>query len=790
MRFKAVRKRFFAQSTRHQNECYGAVVGGEQAAPSLAWLEVHGKRETLLVQASGAQEPTCLAQDTYVLSPCFAGSHLFWVERCGKEWLIRSARLDDECTVREPLDLPGRPLSLSSWDAEDEAWLVWEQRQGRQTQVWIAHLFEDQLGPPVPVSDAALNAYDPVCALGAGDRLYVLYTAFVDGNYRVLLQALGRDGEAQGAAQRVSDRAEPCLYPSVWPATAGGVWFSYTSLCGPQRDGNTSSAFVRHFRYQAQKAVFGQRGVAFAGRFEGGRLWAVNAPRNRQGFTAAMTVGGSAGSGHTQVFEDTEGRLRLLLRQHGEVSDSPFECEEPAPLRRSAQPGAQSPPQTHPSLYLATLMDEDWSPPELIVPRAHLDAPLSFRLHGSRLQVAFTEDSRRTGWSGAGEWFDGEGQLGVGIAELELQEPGRPRYAWRPFRLSPTAGPSLQNPALPEAKGPYLQAMGQTHAHTNLSICVREQDRDPHLNFRFMQDVQDCRFGMTTDHAYNMWHTEMLLVNKLADYYYFPGEFVAAPAYEWTGSDRRACSHEGGPFGHVNPIYLEEEGELEIYTPCDPSCDGGSLERLWKAYRGQAVVTPPHHMADHLHAYNWRFFSEQLVPVVETFQDSRGSAEHPQAAGVTNFLHQEEGHWVVDQLRAGRKFGFIASADHTGLALAGLLVEELTRSGLYEALQARRCFGTTGVGLRVDFTGNGRPMGSEVRADEAVFRLAVESPEALREVHVVRNGEDEEILTANGTSCEHCWAAQRRARSEFWYCRILLENGEMAWTSPIWVEAE
>jgi hypothetical protein len=151
--------------------------------------------------------------------------------------------------------------------------------------------------------------------------------------------------------------------------------------------------------------------------------------------------------------------------------------------------------------------------------------------------------------------------------------------------------------------------------------------------------------------------------------------------------------------------------------------------------------------------------------------------EQPWAPGVTNYFHAKEARWAVDELKAGKRFGFITSADHHGL----------TRAGIFEALMARRCFATTGIALRLVFICNGQPMGAEVAAGSAEFQLSVAAPEPLHEVQIVRNGEVVQALSVKGKVAHHAWQAHRQEVGEFWYCRIILENGEMAWSSPIWL---
>jgi hypothetical protein len=144
--------------------------------------------------------------------------------------------------------------------------------------------------------------------------------------------------------------------------------------------------------------------------------------------------------------------------------------------------------------------------------------------------------------------------------------------------------------------------------------------------------------------------------------------------------------------------------------------------------------------------------------------------------------------WVLNGLRQGLRFGFIAGADHAGIARAGVLVKELTRSGLYEAFIARRTFATTNQTLRLEFTGNGEWMGSAVEADQVKFYMHVTSCEPVLQVEIVRNGETVKTVHAGKNITSYCWDAKREESGEFWFLRIIFTNGEVAWSSPIWID--
>ncbi len=783
MTVELLRKRYDARGQRHDGECYHAVVASDGQAH--AWLRVHGKRESLIYRGSPDGVERVAVENTYIFSPLLLGGHLLWVQSSDGGWSIHAMDTSDPQHVRQPFDLPGRPLSLGGCEFDGSAALVWEQREGCRTRVYIATQREGDFGQAHAVSDGTANAYDPDVAICPDGSVFVAYSTFAGGHYRVVLQKMAADGTRAGAPQRLSNRAEACLYPSISAATGGGVWFSYTSLSEPVHV--TDLPLVQHHRFQAQKDIFRKRGIVQVGWTDGEHLRAVAAPRGKPLYTAAMLVDGSGGASRTRVFEDARGRVRLLLRQYAPWSEARY-AHEDEPLRRNAVPNADLPSCMYANLSLMTLCDDNWTQPVTLINRAHIELPISCAMRGDTLTVAFTEDARRVGWDRAGEWFDSQGQLGVGGAELRLSDLGTPDYDFRDFTLSPVIGPSVENPRVDARSGPFLHALGQTHKHSTLSICCRELDRDMHMNFRVMQDVQHCLFGALTDHDYNMWHTEMLLMRKHADYYYFPSEFVALQAYEWTGSDPAACSHEGGPFGHMNPLCFDEHGDLEVYAAGDPKSPGGSPQRLWNSYEGQPIITPPHHMVDSVHRYYWQFMDPDMATVVELFQDGRGSTEQPGAPGVTNSLHHRQAQWVVDALKSGKRFGFIAGGEHVGLALAGVLTRELTRTGLYEAMRARRTFATTGLSIRVRLVCNDTELGGALKADVGNFSLEVASPEPARAIHVMRNGDVwQTYVPGNESSVRHAWTAHREEREEFWYCRVIFGNGDMAWTSPIWL---
>lgn len=782
-------RRFYTTANRHQGESYAPILDPTPGSRRLAYQRVEGTREQLVVQEDAEAPLATVTEPTYVYDPVFVGDRLLWTQPADDAWPVYAT--DGEGKPYCAIDVKGRARALATCPWNTGHALVWEERTGKQTRIRGAAAADGaSFGTPFDITDGTFNAYDPACATAPDGTLYVAYSAFRGGNYAILLQALGADGRPAGEPLRVNREAAVCVWPSLYPRAAGGVWLSYTSYQPNSgweyaTTGQIDFGFPDHLRRRAQSAFYMNYGLVKAGYVDQGRVWTPQrdfALKTKKGgyVIKDLAVPQTFNSGHSSIFEDERGVPHVLYRKHNPAADIAYAKDDDALHRSPPIAGRTDPDRNYADLCLSVFDDKLWSDPVRLIQHAFIDEPISWRLDGRTLSVAFVEDGRTCG----NEWNDTEGQLGVGLAEIDLGEPTAATYEPYPIVPPPMFGPSIEEPDIERHDGPYRHVFGQTHIHSTTSNCGRSCNKNPHLTYRLVQDVQHADFCGITDHAFDMWHTDMLLMRKAAAYYYFPGEFVAIPSYEWTGTGGQR--HEGGPFGHVNPMFLEETGDLEVYTPFDPSCAGGTLPKVQAQYKDRKIVGIPHHMADSYHPYAWHMHDEAFSPVVELFQTGRGSYEQPGAPGDNNFGFVE-GLCVLDALKRGTRMGFIGGGEHFGLALAGVLVEELTRSGLYEAFRARRTFATSGQLLTLAFTCNGVPMGQDVAASQASFRLTARAAEPMVELQVVRNGETMERVPVDGTNLTYEWTAARRETGEFWYCRLIYANNDIAWSSPIWL---
>ncbi|MFO7947742.1 MAG: DUF3604 domain-containing protein, partial [Armatimonadota bacterium] len=116
--------------------------------------------------------------------------------------------------------------------------------------------------------------------------------------------------------------------------------------------------------------------------------------------------------------------------------------------------------------------------------------------------------------------------------------------------------------------------------------------------------------------------------------------------------------------------------------------------------------------------------------------------------------------------------------------------EELTAKALVDALKARNCYGTTGARIYVEFFVDGQRMGSEIAAsgDRAITGRVVGTDQVTR-VDIVRNNEDYKTLRPESDDVTiDVTDSDPVVPGTFYYLRIWQADGEMAWTSPVWLD--
>lgn len=317
---------------------------------------------------------------------------------------------------------------------------------------------------------------------------------------------------------------------------------------------------------------------------------------------------------------------------------------------------------------------------------------------------------------------------------------------------------------------------------------------EPDDVYGYARDVSLLDFIAITDQGAITGIGWDILREKAAEYYR-PGRFTTFDAYE-----------AGSPVGHRNVIYRG--------VAADERQDSGRFSYLpaflYDFYAGRRdVMMIPHHVKTWT---DWSFYDPLLEPVMEVYS-CWGQSENPSLARWDKGMTPGAGAW--EALKRGYRLGIIASSDnHVGMpgrsfphdrqvhtpfpgGLAAVWARELTREAVFDAVRDRRCYGTTGARIVLEFWVDGEPMGGEVtvtnrRAPRQV-RVATRGTDAIASVEIVRNGSViHEAKAEPGSASEsHSFEWTDRealAGTAYYYVRVRQEDGEMAWSSPVWVE--
>jgi len=387
--------------------------------------------------------------------------------------------------------------------------------------------------------------------------------------------------------------------------------------------------------------------------------------------------------------------------------------------------------------------------------------------------------------------IDVHGNLAAGesveLVEVVIDTAGvhRPEISWggetwvaNPVRVSETA---------PE-RGVYW---GDLHTHHGHSF-VDDDGGWVDQNHTYARDVAGLDFAAESvkagDHelyAEDLWAREQRSCEAYTD-----GAYVALLGFEWMGNQGN---------GHHNVYYSGCEGSLGDNAWELLATDLWGFVADMEAELGERMVTVPH--ASVYTGYNWRDRDDTLRPVAEVYSEWGSSMDETESGN------------VPDGLRAGNRMGFLAASDNhdgwlgNGLAwraehggLAAVRASELTGDGLVSALQDRQTYATTGERMLVEVTvtddSGAHDAGASWSADgDATLAWFVAGTNELASVRVITTSvgalksSGELASWSPGTlDAEGSVLLPRAAETLVAWLEVEQVDGEMAWSSPVWIE--
>jgi hypothetical protein len=367
-----------------------------------------------------------------------------------------------------------------------------------------------------------------------------------------------------------------------------------------------------------------------------------------------------------------------------------------------------------------------------------------------------------------------------GLTRITLQasRPGPQR-----FRVTDGSLSGRSNPCCVFAEAPRRRIFwGDIHGHTRISDGLAETARE---YFQFGRDVADLDVCALTDHGHFDWPQTIEAVKEFHE----PGRFVTLLAQE-----------AGAKSDHLNLYFRHDD---------TPHIEGWATrydqfyEMVYSQYNAgeePEVIVGPHHFTYDRgdERYPFGLFDTRVARFVEVYS-SHGTSEYlgnrrPCPGG------RDERKFLQAGLAKGLRFGVIASSDnhdsHPGRSgwgrypggLVAFVAEELTREAIWQALWNRQVYATSLERIYLEFTIDDETIGGEVRANGAVrVRYLVIGQTDNLEVLLIRNNEEHRVDETESGVVEVEFEETPPAGESFYYLRVVQDNGERAWSTPIWV---
>ncbi|MDP8214974.1 MAG: CehA/McbA family metallohydrolase [Candidatus Euphemobacter frigidus] len=338
-----------------------------------------------------------------------------------------------------------------------------------------------------------------------------------------------------------------------------------------------------------------------------------------------------------------------------------------------------------------------------------------------------------------------------------------------------------------EGKPALRLHFGDIHGHSRLS----DGTGTPEDYYRYARKVSGFEISALTDHAaYGtipikgaVWDR----IKRAANEAYQPGRFVTFVAFEWTN----------WRYGHRNVYYRDGDGP--IFRSIDPESD--TPQKLWDLIEPYQAMTIAHHVGGGPIATDW-----DIPPTAEEWlveiSSIHGSSEY---YGCEACIYRPvRGSFVRDALARGYKLGIIGSGDnhdgHPGDGSIGAIVTGvmgvystgLTREEIWDAFRKRQVYGTSGPKIILNFRVADSPMGSEVdwAADRGAIPVGIRAVgcDEIDRVEVIRNGEVVFSEKGEGVFARYLLQdASAPAGTSWYYVKVIQKDGQMAWSSPVWV---
>lgn len=785
-----------AVSTNEYEDDYSALALAGDGTLSMAWLGYKAENDQVFVRdrSDGSWgEITSLSGaegDLQGLGIAYGRNdelHLVWAKRVGGDWqLMHSARSGGSWSAPEAVTSGSGnnifPVLASDRDGVLHA--AWQSARRGFSEIRYMSLDGSDWSEEVALSHpgAMANEWYPDIATDSNGVAWVVWDSYEGGSYNIRLRSVnaGRAGDLM----RVTDTPRYHGSASIAVDTEDRVWIAYDEA--EENWGKDTGFLLRGGAgiYQSRTS----RVVVW----DGSRWLAPLDDVNRRFRPSVRRYIQTP-----KLAPDREGRMWLLLR----------------PRVRSTKPeslwAAGGKWEVMATYYSGGRWAHPFGIPESV---GRNEGPLdAVAGPNGEMFASWTTDQKLWGGPAFGH-YPKENQ----IFFAELSQQFRNQRIERAI-LAPrgTEGPAMlpsepreaeqvaaiRNYAIRSEGRVFRIYRGDMHRHTDISL---DGTGDGSLNtaFRYMMDAAAMDFFVVTDHKgsysgdtpwgltdteYSWWRTE-----KAEDMFHVPGRFVTLFGYE------RSL---GYPNGHRNIIYAERGNRPIPITTEERESSSGPF--LYDALRKQNGIATSHTSHTTM-GTDWRDNDPEVEPIVEIFQGARTSAEHEGAPLASSAARSDlwAGNYrpkgfVWLAWEKGYKLGVQASSDHVSnhTSYAMVLSEEFTRQGLLDAMRKRHTYAATS-NIILDYrlqAGEGEWIqGDEFSSAEIpTVKAVIRGTNDIKEVAIVRDNAYVHTMPGDGERMEFEFREQSLPQGEhYYYVRVEQEDGNVAWSSPIWISKQ
>ncbi|MGH9721238.1 MAG: hypothetical protein ACRD8O_13565, partial [Bryobacteraceae bacterium] len=604
------------------------------------------------------------------------------------------------------------------------------------------------------------NAWAPSVAFGGG-KLWAAWDSYATGSYQIYAREW-----TSGAIQRVTKGESFSVRPSVAVTREGRPIVAWEE---------SDAAWGKDFAFLTDRrgtTLYKNRRVRVA--YQDGPEWKELPPVAESVDTAVRRF-----VQQPQLALDDEGRLYLGFR-----------CRTSAANSRVDYWASNGRWET----FLTHLDGERWTgaaPMPASIGRNGMASAIA--VHGGRVRVVWAADNRP--WPAVRL-----GDLDVFAASVPVE--GTPaRLAGSAIAAASATGENAHPGEAADTQRirqyrvsingrQYRIVRGDLHRHTELS---NDGAGDGSLDdlYRYFLDAASMDYAHVADHQmgndeeYNWWITQ-----KSNDLYYMPRRFV--PMYGYERSVR-------WPNGHRNVVWAERgKPVLRIGQP-EQKGGANSGPILYPYLRDTKGMATSHSPATE-QGTDWRDNDPDLEPLVEIYQGFESSYEFEGAPRAWKkgeaTIHQglRPLGYVWNAWAKGYKMGVQSSSDHvsTHASYACFLVEDFTRQGLLDAMRKRHAYAATDqiiLDYRIETPEGAALMGDIVKtASQPKLVVKVIGTAPVKQIDLIKNNAYIHKLTPNRREVSFEYADIAPAAGEsYYYVRVEQADGQLAWSSPIWV---